>query len=65
MRLPARWQVFHAERSNQGLANVQNDLPLLSDYDKECLVLLAQEFEVDFLSLSYVREAEDVREARR
>ncbi|KAG2492389.1 hypothetical protein HYH03_009335 [Edaphochlamys debaryana] len=57
--------VFHAERSTEGLANVQNDLPLLSEYDKECLQILAQEFEIDFLSLSYTREAEDVREARR
>lgn len=38
--------VFHAERSVEGLANVQNDLPLLSDYDKECLHILAQDFEV-------------------
>lgn len=38
--------VFHAERSTEGLSNVQNDLPLLSDYDKECLHILAQEFEV-------------------
>eukprot|EP00198_Chlamydomonas_reinhardtii_P006103 XP_001695439.1 pyruvate kinase [Chlamydomonas reinhardtii] len=57
--------VFHAERSVEGLANVQNDLPLLSDYDKECLHILAQDFEIDFLSLSYTRAAEDVREARR
>ncbi len=38
--------VFHAERSTEGLSNVQNDLPLLSEYDKECLHILAQEFEV-------------------
>ncbi|GLC77052.1 hypothetical protein PLESTF_001878200 [Pleodorina starrii] len=56
--------VFHAERSSEGLANVQNDLPLLSDYDKECLHILAQDFEIDFLSLSYTRSAADVREAR-
>ncbi|EFJ40338.1 cytosolic pyruvate kinase [Volvox carteri f. nagariensis] len=57
--------VFHAERSSEGLSNVQNDLPLLSDYDKECLHILAQDFEIDFLSLSYTRSADDVREARR
>ncbi|KXZ44880.1 hypothetical protein GPECTOR_61g833 [Gonium pectorale] len=56
--------VFHAERSVEGLANVQNDLPLLSEYDKECLAILAQDFEIDFVSLSYTRAAEDVREAR-
>mmetsp|Transcript_33774 Transcript_33774/g.60980 ORF Transcript_33774/g.60980 Transcript_33774/m.60980 type:complete len:646 (-) Transcript_33774:934-2871(-) len=57
--------VFHAERSHEGLANVQNALPLFSEYDKECLMQLAQEFEIDFISLSYTREAEDIREARR
>jgi hypothetical protein len=33
--------VFHVERSSDELLNLQNDLPLLSDYDKECLVSLA------------------------
>jgi hypothetical protein len=34
--------VFHLERSADELLNLQNDLPLLSDYDKECLASLAQ-----------------------
>jgi hypothetical protein len=30
--------VFHAERSTGGgLSNAQNDLPLLSDWDKHCV----------------------------
>lgn len=56
--------VYHVERSSDQLLNLQNDLPLLSDYDKECLAALAQDYEIDFLSLSYTRNAEDVREAR-
>lgn len=33
--------VFHVERSSDELLNLQNDLPLLSEYDKECLISLA------------------------
>jgi hypothetical protein len=33
--------VFHVERSSDELLNLQNDLPLLSDYDKECILSLA------------------------
>jgi pyruvate kinase len=33
--------VFHVERSSDELLNLQNDLPLLSDYDKECIISLA------------------------
>lgn len=57
--------VFHVERSIDTLANVQNELPLLSEYDKECLAALGQEFEIDFISLSYARSRADVMEARR
>mmetsp|Transcript_7041 Transcript_7041/g.11978 ORF Transcript_7041/g.11978 Transcript_7041/m.11978 type:complete len:775 (-) Transcript_7041:276-2600(-) len=58
--------VFHTERSaNMGeQLNVQNALPLLSDYDKDALRLIGREFEIDFISLSYTRTDEDVREAR-
>lgn len=34
--------VFHTERSSSSLLNVQNDLGVLSEYDKECLGILAQ-----------------------
>lgn len=34
--------LFHVERSSDALLNMQNDLPLLSDYDKECLAVLGQ-----------------------
>lgn len=33
--------VFHVERSSDELLNLQNDLPLLSEYDKECIISLA------------------------
>jgi len=57
--------VFHAERSTgNALSNVQNELPLLSDWDKHCIQALGAEFEIDFISLSYCRSAEDVRECR-
>jgi len=56
--------VFHVERSTSGtVANVQNDLPLLADWDKHCITELGKEFEIDFINLSYTRTAADVREA--
>lgn len=57
--------VFHVERSDDTLLNLQSELPLFSDYDKECLVALAQKYEIDFLLLSYTRHGDDVKEARR
>ena len=58
--------VFHAERSHGGeLHNVQNELPLLSDWDKHCIEQLGQEFEIDFINLSYTRTGADVVEARK
>eukprot|EP00775_Hariotina_reticulata_P009310 gene9310-9475_t len=56
--------VFHMERSDDSLLNLQNNLPLLSEYDKEAIQALGTEFEVDFISLAYTRTREDVREAR-
>lgn len=114
--------VFHTERSADTLQNVQNDLPILTDYDKQvrlslsdrldtctwwchsyplagevlrymwadaelqgsfsngsgeamprmltvllhlqALKALLAHFEVDFVSLSFVREGEDVHQAR-
>lgn len=56
--------IFHVERSADGLSNAQNDLPLLSEYDRQCLAALARDYEIDFISLSYTRSAEDVGEAR-
>jgi len=59
--------VFHCERSSTAnlVSNIQNELPLLSDWDKECIQTLGSEYEIDFINLSYTRNAEDVREARR
>lgn len=56
--------VFHIERSNESLSNLQNDLPALTDFDKQAIQILCDEFEVDFISLSYCRSAEDVHECR-
>jgi len=43
------------ERSNDSLSNLQNNLPLLSEYDKDAIQALGGEFEVDFISLAYTR----------
>ncbi|PSC76198.1 pyruvate kinase [Micractinium conductrix] len=56
--------VFHTERSGESLSNLQNDLPVLTDFDKQAMATLCNEFEVDFVSLSYCRSAEDVMECR-
>ncbi|KAL4425448.1 hypothetical protein ABPG75_009464 [Micractinium tetrahymenae] len=56
--------VFHTERSNESLSNLQNDLPALTDFDKQAIATLCKEFEVDFVSLSYCRSAEDAMECR-
>jgi hypothetical protein len=34
---------------------LQNDLPILSEYDVKCLQLLAEDYDLDFISLSYTR----------
>jgi pyruvate kinase len=54
----------HPSTNSDALLNVQNDQPLLSDYDKECIAALGAAYEVDFISLSYTRSVEDVYEAR-
>ena len=56
--------VFHTERSADSLQNIQNDLPILTDYDKEVIKAISKEIEIDFLSLSFVREGEDLVIAR-
>lgn len=56
--------VFHTERSDGSVANQQNDLPPLTDYDKAALRELAREYDIDFVSLSYCREGDDVDETR-
>ena len=56
--------IFHQERSNEGLSNLQNDLPCLTDFDRQAIQVLASEFEIDFISLSYCRSPEDIQEAR-
>jgi hypothetical protein len=48
-------QVFHMERSDDSLLNLQNNLPLFSEYDQEAIQALGAEFEVDFISLGYTR----------
>lgn len=43
------------ERSIEGLLNLQNNLPLLSDYDREAIAALGTEFEIDFVQLAFTR----------
>ncbi|XP_058204126.1 pyruvate kinase 2, cytosolic-like isoform X1 [Rhododendron vialii] len=45
-------------------SQVHIDLPTLSDKDKEVISTWGVKNKIDFLSLSYTRHAEDVREAR-
>ncbi|KAL6752894.1 hypothetical protein V8C86DRAFT_3172018 [Haematococcus lacustris] len=57
--------LLHVERSEQGVTNAQpgwgggqlwmSSLRVLSQYDKDCLAHLANQFELDFLGLSYTR----------
>ncbi len=56
--------VFMPPRSSRlPRALLQNELPLLSDWDKQCIIELGKEFEIDFINCSYVRTGADVREA--
>eukprot|EP01024_Parvocaulis_polyphysoides_P060856 TRINITY_DN6676_c0_g1_i5.p1 TRINITY_DN6676_c0_g1~~TRINITY_DN6676_c0_g1_i5.p1 ORF type:complete len:454 (+),score=90.32 TRINITY_DN6676_c0_g1_i5:27-1364(+) len=57
--------VIHQERSESRIDNIQNKLPLLSERDIEYLTKLSKEFEIDFVSLSYARNAKDIIDARR
>lgn len=56
--------VFHTERSSNSLANKQNDLPILHAMDKTALEALAKDFEIDFVSLSFTRDGDDIDQAR-
>lgn len=56
--------VFHAERSEHDLVNVQTNMPLFTGEDKAALKALAAEFEIDFLALAFTRHEDDVNEAR-
>jgi len=56
--------IFHQERSTDTLSNLQNDLPCLTDFDRQAVQVLASEFEIDFVSLSYCRSNDDINEAR-
>lgn len=56
--------IFHTERSADQVNNVQNDLPILCNVDKKALEALCADYEIDFVSLSFTRTAEDVAAAR-
>ena len=56
--------VFHTERSPDTLNNVQNDLPIMTEQDKQGIKDLGQEFEIDFISLSFTRSGECIQVAR-
>mmetsp|Transcript_6339 Transcript_6339/g.18214 ORF Transcript_6339/g.18214 Transcript_6339/m.18214 type:complete len:686 (+) Transcript_6339:188-2245(+) len=57
--------VFHTERSVSSLTNLQNELPVLAEADKTNVKAIAAEFEIDFLSLSFVRSGDDVKSTRK
>ncbi|KAF3434131.1 hypothetical protein FNV43_RR25234 [Rhamnella rubrinervis] len=46
------------------VSQIRIDLPTLTDEDKEVIITWAVRNNIDFLSLSYTRHAEDVRHAR-
>ncbi|KAK9796683.1 hypothetical protein WJX73_008597 [Symbiochloris irregularis] len=56
--------VFHTERSADSLENSQNDLPVLCEADRTSIEALSKDFDIDFVSLSFTRTAEDVGQAR-
>ncbi len=56
--------IFHTERSADQVENAQNDLPILCGIDKRALEALCADYEIDFVSLSFTRNAEDVTAAR-
>ena len=56
--------VFHTERSEDSLSNMQNDLPVLCPEDRQMISALSSEFEIDFVSLSFARSGDDVAAAR-
>jgi pyruvate kinase len=43
------------ERSADSLLNLQNNLPLFSEYDRQAIAALGREFEVDYVNLAYTR----------
>ncbi len=51
--------LFHLERSEHGLHNAQSRLPPLHQFDKDCLRALAEQFEVDFVGLSFTNRCAD------
>ena len=64
-RLEGLLTIWHIERVPYGpISNKQNELPLLTDEDTKAIRELAAEFEIDFISLSHSREAEDIDDAR-
>lgn len=56
--------LFHMERSSDVVINKQNQLPILPPSDLEALASIGEEFEIDWLCLSFTRCAADVIEAR-
>ena len=54
----------HMLGAQEGVSNLQNDLEALCDQDKSMIASLAKEFELDYVSLSFARAAEDVEAAR-
>ena len=49
--------VFHMERDEKGITNKPNTQGLFSTCDVESIKAIAEEFDIDFLSLSYTRHS--------
>jgi len=45
-------------------SDLNKDLPLMTEFDIQCIKAFASEFEIDFISLSYCNTSEDVYECR-
>ena len=59
--------VFHQERSSSmgEIENEQNQQPLFAEADITALKrIVAKNYDVDFISLSYTRDKQDIKDAR-
>mmetsp|Transcript_1706 Transcript_1706/g.4345 ORF Transcript_1706/g.4345 Transcript_1706/m.4345 type:complete len:674 (+) Transcript_1706:198-2219(+) len=57
--------LFHIERSSDVVINKQNQLPILPQSDLDAIACIGEEFEIDWLCLSFTRCAADVIQARK
>eukprot|EP00891_Asterochloris_glomerata_P008068 jgi/Astpho2/8068/e_gw1.00120.16.1_t len=55
--------VIHSSDSEQ-ISNIQADLPLLSEHDVAAIRSIAEEHEIDFISLTFTKDGQDVEDMR-